>query len=80
MELKTDEYIRQLYEREIEAIIEAFIRIEQRLSELKLEKFATCVKSLVIALSIEELNKSKILLKNQEKKVKELATTILNYK
>jgi len=81
MELTEKEYVEQLYQGEMKVIIGSLIRIEERLTELKLHKFATSIKAIVIALNVEEMNLSKTIVKNEpNEQAKKFAQDLLDFK
>jgi hypothetical protein len=55
MEITQKEYVEQLYKSEIKLILGGLVHIEKRLTELKLHRFATEIKAIAVALSVEEL-------------------------
>lgn len=55
MEISQKDYVEQLYKSEIQSIISALMSIERRLTQLKLDKFASSVKAIVVMLNVEEI-------------------------
>lgn len=80
MEINVDEFVKQLYQEKIKFLIAGLVAIEEQLEKLKLEKFSYPIRAIVIALSIEELDMSKGVMKASDEKTQELAKDLLSFK
>jgi len=80
MEISIEEFVKQLYQEKIKLLIAGLVAIEEQLEKLKLEKFSYPLRAIVIALSIEELDMSKTVMKASDDKTQKIAKELLSFK
>ena len=77
MEINVDKFVKQLYQERVRFLISGLVAIEEQLETLKLEKFSYPIRAIVIALSIEELDMSKVIMKTSDHNTRRLAKALL---
>lgn len=80
MEITVDKFVKQLYQEKIRFLISGLVAIEEQLEKLKLEKFSYPIRAIVIALSIEELDMSKVIMKTTDHNTRRIVNDLISSK